>query len=449
VIRAGLSLAALAVAGCALGPDYERPAVPEPQAYLTELELPEGGDALWWRGFEDPTLNALIEDALADNLDIRIALSRLKEAEAGVTAARSDLFPTLDGDLQGRVSVDGDGDTTDSADAGLIFGYAPDLFGRRANAVKRARALADSQALAVEDIRRLTAAAVADRYIAYQRSAARLELLDTSLELQSQTLEIVRSRFEAGLSADLDVRRAEADLSRTRAQRGSLTEAQARARYALSALLGRAPEAGGLGLAGETAIPAFNGGPGLGVPADLIRRRPDVAAAEAELIAATAAIGIERADLYPSLRLPGSVSADLGSSAGSDLVASLSAILDIPLLDAGRRQAELDAAEARAQTAALAYERAVINALTEVEGALVSIRSLRDRRDELAKAVTASEQAFDQLNALYREGLATFIDILDAQRTLIASRESYVDSEAALAQAIIALYAALGAQTRE
>lgn len=444
-------LSAALLAACAAGPDYRPPEFDLPPAYLNTAELPAGSEALWWRGFNDPELNRAVERTLEANVSIGAALARVDAAEAGVRAARAGLLPVLDASASGDASgsLSGDGSTDSGGEAGLSFSFLPDVFGGQRRAIEAARADARAQSDLLDDARRLAAAAAADSYVEVRRTAARLELLDTSLDLQQQTLEIVRLRFEAGLSADLDVRRAEADLSRTRAQRGTLDLARARAEYALSILQGEGPASGVGAPSGEALVPAFSGGPPVGVPADLLRRRPDLRATEAQLAAATAEIGIEAASLYPSLSLAGSVTGEIGGaqSIADTAFGLVGAAIDLRVFDAGRRRAGVAAAEARAREALLAYRQTLLDSLTEVETALVAIRAFEDRRAQLENAVTASEAAFEQLNALYREGLASFIDILDAQRTLIGSREAYVDSEADLAGAIIDLYAAIGAPT--
>ena len=445
-LTTALTSAALAamLSACVAGPDYAAPQNPAPERYSRAPEAePAAPDrnGPWWAGFGADGLNALIETALSDNLDVRQGAERLAAAEALAGAARSDFLPTLDGGADAAVRTDG-GDT---ASAGLTISQVIDVNGRLQRARERARAEVLAAQYRLEDIRRLTAASAASLYVEARRARARLSLLDASLELQQRTLDIVESRAEAGLSADL---------ARTRAQRGALELQRARARNALSVLLGRAPGQGlealdpaeetasdALGLSYEASIP-------VGAPADMIRRRPDLRAAEARLMAATADIGVEQADLYPALRLPGAVTADLSDGPGEGLAASLSAVLDVPLFDFGRRQAEVTAAEARAAEAALAYELAVLTALEDVETGLVAIESVQARLADLEIAVRESERAFDQLNALYREGLASFIDVLDAQRTLIASRESLVDSEADLAAAVIDLNVALASATR-
>ncbi|MFP3942272.1 MAG: efflux transporter outer membrane subunit [Alphaproteobacteria bacterium] len=450
-IKAGVAIFGLGLAACTVGPDYAPPETAVPDAYRTEYAPKPEDSALWWRGFEDETLNGLVEQALEENLEIGIAVARLAEAQALSGAERSDLFPSLDGAVEGSARRDTSGNVDTEGAALGLFSFAPDLFGGQRRRLERARALAKAAGYTLEDVRRLSAAEVAERYVALRRAQARLDLLTTSLDLQRQTLEIVRERYGAGLAADLDVQRAAADLARTQSQRGTLATAKARAENALAVLLGRAPADSIAPPADEESpIPVYAGGPPAGVPADLVRQRPDILAAEAELAAATAEVGVETADLYPSLRLPGQVTASLGGAEAmaGQVTALLGATLDIPLFDAGRRRAEVDAAEHRVQAALLNYRQTLLDGLGEVENALAAIQGFEERRAELQRAVEASEQAFNQLNALYREGLASFIDILDAQRTLIGSREAYVEAQADLASAIIGLYRALGAPTR-
>ena len=196
--------------------------------------------------------------------------------------------------------------------------------------------------------------------------------------------------------------------------------------------------------AGNDPIPAFEGEPELGIPADLLRNRPDIRRAEALLVVETALIGVETADLYPSLRLPGTLSGRAGDGA-SDIAFSASALLDVPLLDFGRREAEVDAQNATARAALEAYRIALLDAQQEIESALVQVSALKDQRVELERAGERSQAAYDQLDALYREGLAGFIDVLDAQRTLIQIRQQIVETDAALASALATLSAALGA----
>lgn len=441
------SVSALAVTACAAGPDYNPPATPEPDAFSRSLDEASGAvsASTWWSGFEDPTLARVVEAALESNLDIAQSAQRLAAAEALLGAAGSDFLPTIDGGASYALRSTG----ADSAGASLSLSQVIDTNGRLRRAQERAAAERLAAQYSLEDIRRLTAASAATLYVDLRRARTRLALLDTSLELQQRTLDIVVQRAQAGLSADLDVRRATADLARTRAQRGALELQEVRARNGLAVLIAEVPGQpldvlAGEGDASTEALDLdYTAGLPVGTPTELLRRRPDLRVAEARLVAATADIGIQAADLYPSLRLPGSINADFDDGLSTDLTASLSAVLDIPLFDFGRRQAELTAAEARAAEAALGYQQAVLSALEDVETGLVAIESVQARLADLEIAVDEGERAYDQLNALYREGLASFIDVLDAQRTLIGSREALVDTQANLASAIIDLNLAL------
>jgi multidrug efflux system outer membrane protein len=441
------SVSALALTGCAAGPDYTPPVTPEPEAFSRSVDEAIGAVSAsnWWSGFEDPMLTRVVEAALEANLDIAQGSQRLAAAEALSGAAGSDFLPTIDGGANYGLRSTG----ADSVGASISLSQVIDTNGRLRRAQERAAAEQLAAQYSLDDIQRLTAASAARLYVDLRRARTRLALLDTSLDLQQRTLDIVEQRAQAGLSADLDVRRATADLARTRAQRGALELQEARARNALAVLIAQIPgqPLDVLAAEGEASTEALNLGyeaalP-VGTPTALLRRRPDLRVAEARLVAATADIGVQAADLYPSLRLPGSINADFNDGLSSDLTASLSAVLDIPLFDFGRRRAELNAAEARAAEAALSYQQAVLSALEDVETGLVAIESVQARLADLEIAVDEGERAYDQLNALYREGLASFIDVLDAQRTLIGSREALVDTEANLASAIIDLNLAL------
>uniref|UniRef100_UPI001475085C TolC family protein n=1 Tax=Pseudopontixanthobacter vadosimaris TaxID=2726450 RepID=UPI001475085C len=222
--------------------------------------------------------------------------------------------------------------------------------------------------------------------------------------------------------------------------------ARSEAAAALAVLLAQPPGAFLPADAQADGIPDYAGGPDAGTPADLLRRRADILAAEARLAQAAAAIGVEQADLRPSLTIPGVVSLGDGSLGGlfSDFLLTLGAAIDLPLFDGGRRRAEVAAARAEADARLAEYRVTFLDALAEVETALVSIDAYRQRLAALAEAIAQSETALGQSNALYREGLASLFDVLDAQRQLIASRQSLIDSEAALASSYVAFHAAIG-----
>jgi multidrug efflux system outer membrane protein len=429
------------LAGCLAGPDYERPEIALPGSYERAPERPVASIP-WWEGFSDEALDALMVSSLRRNLTIEEAEAALDEAESFITAERSDFFPLIDG----QVTADAAEGVSPDASAGLFGALVLDLFGQNRRSLRAAKAQRAASAAALDDARRLTAAGLANAYIELRRTDARIALLDQSLELQAQTLRIVDVRAQAGLAADLDVRRAAADLARTRAQRGPLAASRREADTLIAVLNGEPPSGRLVPVREGSPVPSYQRGPEVGVPADLLRNRPDLREAEAQLIAAVQRIGIEAADLYPSLRLDGLLSTSLTSgNLANETVQRAGALLDIPLVDFGRRRAEVRAARARADQALAFYERTLISALREAEVALITIEAAEAQRSDLAVAVKASEAAFDQLQALYKEGLATLIDVLDAQRQLIASRERFTDSEAFVAQSYVNLYTALGA----
>lgn len=445
----------LGAGGCVLGPEPAAPALDAPGSYQSQPigDLAGARDAPWWEGFDDEAFGATVDAVLSGNPGVAASFARLAQAGALEDAARSDLFPTVDGIVDASYSRDLSDDGARALDfaAGGALAYTADLFGRNRRRVTQAIALFEAADYDVDDARRLAARAAGLQFIEYRRSGARLALLETSLELQRRTLEIVRSRFDAGISPALDVDRAAADLERTRSDKGVLVANRKVAAYALAVLAGRPPGDGLVTAAGEDDeeedVPTFIGGRDIAPPAALLRNRPDVRRAEAVLVAELAAVGVEQADLYPSLRLPGSVtagSADLLSAGIDRASASISALIDVPLFDFGRRRAEVRAQQARADAARIAYRAVLLDALADVENALVLIEASQARLESLNNAVEASENAYRQLNALYREGLASFIDVLDSQRTLISSREAVIETRADLASEIVRLYAAIG-----
>ncbi|KCZ54903.1 hypothetical protein HY29_01485 [Hyphomonas beringensis] len=445
------AIACLAVLqGCMVGPSTEPPVIPVADTYLTEInpEADQAMDADWWENFDDAEFSRVMNVVLEQNLDIDIALSNVRVREADVTIAGAALLPSFDGFMQTQLNsvltggVDGDV----SAAAGGTLGYDVDIAGGNKRDVQAAMARLEAARITVNDVRRLVTRQAALQYIELRRAEARLVLLQSSLDLQTQTLEIVQSRYNAGLSPALDVDRVAADLARTRAQKGVLEATRKSADYALSVLAGRSPEDLVLKSERQEELPTYQGSLTAGVPADLLRRRPDIRSAEAQLVAELASVGARKADLYPSLRLPGTIQARGGSSnsVAEQVTLGLSAILDVPLFDAGARKARLEAQKAQADIALTTYRASVLDGLQEVETALVRIEALQQRLDELNRAVEASESAYRQLEALYREGLSSFLDVLDSQRQLIASRETVIDTQADLAAAIITLNASLG-----
>lgn len=461
-VRWPLGIGLIALAACApVGPDYAPPEIATPAAYETPPPPPASlaATAAWWRGFNDPNLDRLVERALAENLSIAQAEARLLEARALAAEARAEGGPSLDARsetaVEARADRGGSGrrddNTAGSAAASLLFAWTPDIFGGQRRGEEAAEAEARRRAFLRDDLARLTAADVARQFLDARRASAQLDLLEDSLRVQRQTLDLARNRFEAGLAARLDVSRAEADLAETQADRGPFMEDRAEARAALAVLAG--------GFQGDVAIgpsgmaPQYAGGPPVGLPNDLLRNRPDARAAEANLARATAEIGVAEADFYPELQIPGALTASVTGLGAGDvieaLIATLAAQLDVPLFDSGGRAARVEAAKARAQEALLFYRNVLLEAAAEAELALARVEATELRRQDVTEAVRASQTAFDEAEALYAQGIVGFLDVLDAWRTLLANQQNLVNAQTDASRAIVDLYAAVGAAVRE
>lgn len=457
---AALLCAGALLSGCArFGLVFETPEPPLQAAYsapVPPIEVAGDPDTRWWEGFEDPVLTELVETALARNLDIETARLRVREARAEARIARSRLYPTLDGsasvggDLRSGDQGAGDEgtDAEGSADALLGFNWDADLFGglRAERAALRAEAFRQEALRAAAAL--TVAADMANLYVTLRGAQLRFALAEDSLDLQQRTLQLVGGRVDAGLATGLDRVRAEAAVAQLASELPPIRVEIERTKNAIAVLAGTLPGTVSARLEPPRPVPVLERGPGVGVPADLLRRRPDMRAAEYAIAVTAAEVGVAQAALYPRLTIPGSIGIDVGGLGAGGIVTavvgSLSAVLDVPLFDAGARRADIDAAEARAQQALVAYRQTLLDAVAAVEAALIGHAGARDRAAALRDAVAANGEAAERARSLYTQGLAGFIDVLDAQRELTDSRLALAEAETALAQEAIALYRALG-----
>lgn len=340
-----------------------------------------------------------------------------------------------------------------SLDAILDGSWEIDLFGRLARSEEAAWARAEREEALRREAIRLTTAEIVRNYINLRAEQQRLSLTERSLDLQEQTLELVRQRVASGLAPGLDEVRAQASLSSLRADLGPIRSDMKNYENALATLVDRVPGSLGEMLEGREPVPDILDGHTVGMPLDMVRNRPDIHAAELQVAAATAEIGVAIAELYPRLTLPGSLSLSRSGIGTEDIVntmmGTLSLLLQVPLYDGGERRAEVTAAEERAEQALLNYRDTLLTALQEVEAALLNYRGTALRIRSLEEAVENNRLAYEQSQELYRQGFASFIDVLDSQRELTTSEQQLAEAERQLGLETVNLYAALGSGIEE
>lgn len=452
----------LVLAGCTVGPTHTSPPPYAPQAWTESLDPGMTADAAdlraWWRSFHDPTLDALVDRALAGSLDLRDAAARVRESRAlrGVTAAER--LPAVD--ARGSAALrhssatseggpgGAPGDTNDAYDVGFDASWEIDVFGR----VRRGVEAADADvAAAIEDERAARVALIAEVarvYVELRSAQSRLKIAEANVLAQRETFDLAEERRRAGLGTDLDTARAAAQLESSQANLPVLRRAERVAANRLSVLLGELPGSLSTELGGAGANPAPKAG-AIGLPADLLRRRPDIRRAERALAAATARVGVATADLYPRFTLAGNFGLESGSLA--DLVDADSRSWSVgplavrwPIFNGGRVRAGIRAQEARLDQALVAYERTVLTAHEEAANALLALARTRERREALAKAEAASARAAELADDLWSRGLTDFINVLDARRALYAAQDQLAIADAEGVTGLVALYKALG-----
>jgi NodT family efflux transporter outer membrane factor (OMF) lipoprotein len=449
-----------AAAGCsAVGPDYETPETQVPAAWSG----PAGGGLAadpaelegWWRKLDDPVLDDLVLRARDGGLDLQTALARVAESRALLAVAGADRLPTID--ATGAWEHRAESVNTPVGEFFPDFGqysvgfdaaWEIDLWGRVRRSIEAAGA--DYQA-SLEDARDVAITVAAETAVAYVDLRAfqrRTEIARTNLELQQQTLDLVRTRFEAGLVSESDLAQARTSVETTRSRVPSFEAGVSASRNRLCVLLGLPPGSLAPELEAAAPIPVPPDDVAVGVPADLLRRRPDVRRAERELAAATARIGVAQADLYPHLTLVGSLG--LAAEHGSDLFANGSDTSRYGptarwnLFDSGRLRERVNAQDARAEQARLGWEQTVLSALEEAENAMSDFVFEQERRAALSEAVAQARRAVELARTQYTEGLADFQTVLVAERALADLDDQLAVSDAAITTDLVTLYKALG-----
>lgn len=448
-MRGGWSATLLLVlGGCAAGPDYKPPRAADLGVPATFVAAPADDDAQdlarWWERLGDPDLTALVDRALDANLDIAQAVARLRQARAALVQSRADLLPSVSGSAGAGRNFDNERPDSSSLSLGADARWAVDLFGGTRRQVEASRADLEAAGYDLASVRTAIAAEVARNYIALREAEARLAIARDVLATQDENLEIAGWRVQAGLVSSLDVESARTQRAQTAASIPLLETAIAAARNRLAVLAGTAP--GRLELAAGRDIPDAAVDVALGIPADLLRRRPDLRVAERNLAAASARIGVAKAQLFPALTISG----DVGTSAlrlgslGDVVTGGLFASLGQILFDGGARSAQVRARRAANDAAFAFYRQSVLGALEDVENSLVSLGAARDRQRLIGVSRESAETTALLARSQYRAGLTDFQTLLDAERQLLSARDSYVSARADEAASLVQLYVALG-----
>jgi multidrug efflux system outer membrane protein len=454
-LASALLVSGLLSACAGTAPAYERPAAPVPDRFpqpassaasaavgTAAAELP------WSQFFTDPWLHGLIETALQNNRDLRVAVLNIEQARATARLRDADLWPTVNAGITGSRQPTASGGISSLYSAGLqVSAYEVDLF-------KRVRSLGDAaaqQVLASQEARKAVQisliASVATAHLALQADDDALRVTQRTLQTRQDTQRLTQLRFDQGAASMLDLRSAESLLASAQVSLAQLSRQRAQDENALALLLGQAVPAEVSGAAPRSAHPALPEVPA-GMPSEVLTRRPDVRQAELQLIAANANIGAARAAFFPRITLTGSLGSVSGAlsglfKAGSGAWSFAPQLLQ-PIFDAGRNQANLALSVAARDIAVAQYEKAIQAAFREVADALAGRTTLQDQLRAQAALVQAEQGRLELTELRYRNGASSTLEVLDAQRSLFAAQLAQVQVQALVQQNAVALYRVLG-----
>jgi multidrug efflux system outer membrane protein len=459
----GIGVASALLAACAVGPDYVRPSAPQADAFVqapqvAQVDAPVNAtsDAEFWRSFDDPKLSALVERALLENHDVRIALARYDASNALLRDARYARLPTLSAtaDAQDvRSSADqlpgysrSDRDSRPYS-GGIGAVWELDFFGRLRRASEAGHADAQAAAADLAAMQVAIAASVAESWFDLRGIQAQLEIARENATTQARTLKLLETRTEAGVGDAFDVDRGRTQLETTQSRIPALEAAEAVAANRIAVLVGATPESMAAELMTAGPLPTLPAAPSAGTPSDLLRRRPDVAAAERRVAAATARVGVATADLFPRFTL--------GALFGTQAIASsalferdsetrvLSLGMDGSFLNVGRVRARIAAANAETAENLAGYQQTVLRALEDTENALVRVDRSRKEAEHLDQAAQAGTRAAQVARLRLENGAIDTLDLLDAERARLDSQDAATQARVRSAVATVQLYAAL------
>lgn len=457
-----IGICAFMLSGCSIGPDYEKPFLQT----LTDWSLSENTQtqisdqkpivAEWWTVFNDPTLTELIEQTAQNNLDVKIAEANILEARANRRSARSGFFPTIESDAsaqregvsEGIPQAPGVPLNRDFYNTGFDASYELDIFGGIRRSVEASDARLSSAIENRRDILLTALSETAVNYIELRGTQRRITVTKENIELQRKTVDTVQRRFDTGDTNNFELARAKAQLRITEASLPNLTADLREKIYSIGVLTGRDPQTLLADLLSQKPLPLNPDIVPVGLRSDILMRRPDIRAAERELAASTADIGVATSDLFPKFFLTGS--AGVESLTFSSLFESASTawalgpLIQWPIFRGGEIRAQIKIEEAQAQAAAYEYEKAVLTALEDVETALVRYGEELETRKILREAVDLSESAVEYSRGRYEGGIENIVSLIDAERELVDVEDELIQSETRSLTNLISVYKALG-----
>lgn len=459
---------ALLISGCAIGPDFLRPASPLPERYEASAE--GSGEAAaatpaapvhaqWWTLFDDAYLNTLMTQALENNQDLLAAAARMEAAQAAAREAGADYYPGVNLDassVRSRTS----GETANGKNMGattstnrrvaLGVSYELDIWGRIRRSNEAARAQALSSTFARDALRLSLAGQVADEYLNLRALDAELQVTRETLESQAETLKIVRARVDAGADSALELSQAQASYANAQAQLNQLQRQRALSEHQLGLLAGQPSLKVPGGDFRKLPLPPL---PPVGLPSSLLEARPDVRQAEETLVAANARIGVAKAAYFPSISLTGLLGSESASLSNlfihNSSIWSYGAALAMPIFNAGKTAAQVDQATAGQKEALANYLKTVQTSFREVKDALVTLKEYSEEEIALAAQVDASRQALNIAKARYEAGYVGFLSVLDSQRTYNSAQLLYLELRKNRLSAAVDLFKALGGGWQE
>ena len=454
VLRVGLLPGVLALAACVAGPDYHSPqpaALSVPLGYSVPADQSSRDDiSRWWERFNDPLLIRLVDDGSRANLDIAVALTRLRQAREALIQARSGNAPTIGASGgAGRTEVlagTGSGAPASNISLAVDASYQVDLFGGRARGIEAARADAEASGFDYGSVILSVQAEIANNYLLARLQQTQLANARQSLANQDDNLQIARWRNQAGLVGSLDVELARTQRAQTAATIPQLESSLNQSISRLGVLLGGAPGMLKADFAMSGPIPVGPAAFSVGVPADVLRQRPDVRSSERRLAAATARIGVAEAQLYPALSLGGTISTGAGAFRTLfDLITGqVFANIAQTIFDGGRLRSQVRSQRAAADGAFAGYKQVVLRALEDTENAIVAVRAADQRQTDFRDALEAAGNSAIIARTQYRSGLIDFTTLLGTENQVLASRSGLAQSQYDHAAAIVQLYTALG-----